>query len=98
MTVTDLHARDDNLPFYQERLDLACAFRWTARLNMHEGVSNHFSLSVNGEGQAGGKLEGSYNGIASGQIEAELKGAFSLDASFDSVFSTTLRFVSIVSR
>ena len=50
MAVTELHARDDNLPFYQERVDLACAFRWTARLNMHEGVSNHFSLSVNDDG------------------------------------------------
>ena len=23
--------------------DLAAAFRWTARLNMHEGIANHFS-------------------------------------------------------
>jgi len=36
-----------NLPFYNERVDLACAFRWTARLNMHEAVANHFSLAVN---------------------------------------------------
>ncbi len=35
-----------NLPFYAERVDLACAFRWTARLNMHEAVANHFSLAV----------------------------------------------------
>jgi ribulose-5-phosphate 4-epimerase/fuculose-1-phosphate aldolase len=39
-----------NLPFYEERVDLACAFRWTARLNMHEAVANHFSLAVNDEG------------------------------------------------
>jgi ribulose-5-phosphate 4-epimerase/fuculose-1-phosphate aldolase len=39
-----------NLPFYEERVDLACAFRWTARLNMHEAVANHFSLAVNGDG------------------------------------------------
>ena len=26
--------------------DLAAAFRWTARLNMHEGVANHFSVCV----------------------------------------------------
>jgi len=32
------------------RIQLACAFRWTARLNMHEGVANHFSLSVNEDG------------------------------------------------
>ena len=50
MSVTDLHPRDTNLPFYPERVDLAAAFRWTARLNMHEGVSNHFSLSVNEDG------------------------------------------------
>ena len=34
----------------RERADLAAAFRWTARLDMHEGVANHFSLSV-GEGR-----------------------------------------------
>ena len=50
MSVTDLHPHDDNMPFWQERVDLAAAFRWTARLNMHEGVSNHFSLSVNDDG------------------------------------------------
>ena len=39
-----------NLPYYEERVDLAAAFRWTARLNMHEAVANHFSLSVNEDG------------------------------------------------
>jgi ribulose-5-phosphate 4-epimerase/fuculose-1-phosphate aldolase len=39
-----------NLPHYQERVDLACAFRWTARLNMHEAVANHFSLAVDDTG------------------------------------------------
>jgi ribulose-5-phosphate 4-epimerase/fuculose-1-phosphate aldolase len=29
---------------------MAAAFRWTARLNMHEAVANHFSLAVNPEG------------------------------------------------
>lgn len=28
------------------REDLACALRWAARYNLHEGVDNHFSLSV----------------------------------------------------
>ena len=28
--------------------DLAATFRWTARLNMHEAVSNHFSACVPG--------------------------------------------------
>ena len=40
-----------NLDHWQERVDLACAFRWTARLNMHEGVANHFSLAVSDDGQ-----------------------------------------------
>ena len=34
----------------EARADLAAAFRWTARLNMHEAVANHFSLVVNPEG------------------------------------------------
>lgn len=42
--------KDTNLPFQEERADLACAFRWTARLNMHEAVANHFSLAVNEDG------------------------------------------------
>lgn len=32
----------------QARLDLAAALRWAARLNLHEGVCNHFSLAVPG--------------------------------------------------
>lgn len=39
-----------NIDHWQERVDLAAAFRWTARLNMHEAVANHFSLSVNDDG------------------------------------------------
>ncbi|MEO1292709.1 MAG: class II aldolase and adducin N-terminal domain-containing protein [Pseudomonadota bacterium] len=35
---------------WQERTDLAAAFRWTAHLNMHEAVANHFSLAVNDDG------------------------------------------------
>ncbi|MDH5529902.1 MAG: class II aldolase and adducin N-terminal domain-containing protein [Paracoccaceae bacterium] len=38
------------MAFWPERIDLAAAFRWTARLNMHEGVANHFSLAVNEDG------------------------------------------------
>lgn len=30
----------------QSRVDLACALRWAARLSLHEGVDNHFSLAV----------------------------------------------------
>jgi ribulose-5-phosphate 4-epimerase/fuculose-1-phosphate aldolase len=32
------------------RADLAAAFRWTARENMHEGVANHFSIATNADG------------------------------------------------
>lgn len=46
--------RDDlstaNLTHWQERVDMAAAFRWTAKLNMHEAVANHFSLAVNDDG------------------------------------------------
>ncbi|WP_425450261.1 class II aldolase and adducin N-terminal domain-containing protein [Virgifigura deserti] len=34
----------------QERIELAAAFRWTARLNMHEAVANHFSLALSDDG------------------------------------------------
>lgn len=47
MTIAQPNA---NLSYWQERIDLAAAFRWTARLNMHEGVANHFSLAVNEDG------------------------------------------------
>ncbi len=30
----------------QARIDLAAAFRWAVRLNMHEATANHFSLAV----------------------------------------------------
>ncbi|MGX9356305.1 class II aldolase and adducin N-terminal domain-containing protein [Roseobacteraceae bacterium S113] len=42
--------RQANIDHWQERVDLAAAFRWTERLNLHEAVSNHFSLSVNDDG------------------------------------------------
>lgn len=35
---------------WAERTDLAAAFRWTARLNLHEAVANHFSLAVSPDG------------------------------------------------
>ncbi|MGB0410663.1 MAG: class II aldolase and adducin N-terminal domain-containing protein [Pikeienuella sp.] len=44
-----LHPRE-NMAHWDERVDLAAAFRWTARLNMHEAVANHFSLAVNDDG------------------------------------------------
>lgn len=42
-------ARLDN-SHYEERCQLAAAFRWAAELNMHEGVANHFSLAVSADG------------------------------------------------
>ena len=36
--------------FKQERVNLAAAFRWAARMNMHEAVANHFSLAVSDDG------------------------------------------------
>ncbi|MFN3664367.1 class II aldolase and adducin N-terminal domain-containing protein [Yoonia sp.] len=39
-----------NMTHWAERVDMAAAFRWTARLNLHEGVANHFSLAINDNG------------------------------------------------
>jgi ribulose-5-phosphate 4-epimerase/fuculose-1-phosphate aldolase len=33
-----------------ERIDLAAAFRWFARLDMHESVANHLSVAVSPDG------------------------------------------------
>jgi ribulose-5-phosphate 4-epimerase/fuculose-1-phosphate aldolase len=33
------------------RIDLAAAFRWFARLGMHEGVANHLSAAVSADGR-----------------------------------------------
>jgi len=45
-----MNAPSLNLTHWAERVDMAAALRWTARLNMHEAVANHFSLAVNGDG------------------------------------------------
>ena len=47
MNVTNLAK---NIDHWAERVDLAAAFRWTARLNMHETVANHFSFEINADG------------------------------------------------
>lgn len=47
MTVANIRP---NMDHWQERVDLAAAFRWTARLNLHEAVANHFSLAINEDG------------------------------------------------
>ncbi len=46
----DLRHDVANMAYWPQRVDLAASFRWTARLNMHEGVANHFSLAVNDSG------------------------------------------------
>ncbi len=40
----------DNDPHYEDRVNLAAAFRMTARLHMDEGVANHFSFAVSADG------------------------------------------------
>jgi ribulose-5-phosphate 4-epimerase/fuculose-1-phosphate aldolase len=50
MTVAATPLRPNRLDHQETRVDLAAAFRWTARLNMHEGVANHFSVAVNDDG------------------------------------------------
>jgi ribulose-5-phosphate 4-epimerase/fuculose-1-phosphate aldolase len=43
-------AKADQDTYVEERRDLACAFRWAARLGYHEGIANHFSLAVSDDG------------------------------------------------
>lgn len=51
MTVQQLRKSDlAKDPHYEARVDLACAFRWAARLDFHESVANHFSLAVSEDG------------------------------------------------
>ena len=45
-----MNSHAQNMTHWSERVDLAAAFRWTARLNMHEAVANHFSFAINDEG------------------------------------------------
>ena len=42
MSLTDTSTPLSDESRQQVRVDLAAAFRWTARMNMHEGISNHF--------------------------------------------------------
>lgn len=39
-----------NITNWAERVDMAAAFRWTVKLNLHEAVANHFSLAVSEDG------------------------------------------------
>ncbi len=47
MNVTNLRP---NIEHWTERCDLAACFRWAVREDLHEGVSNHFSLALNEDG------------------------------------------------
>ena len=38
------------MDYVEERRQLAAALRWTARLNLHEGIANHYSLAVSDDG------------------------------------------------
>jgi ribulose-5-phosphate 4-epimerase/fuculose-1-phosphate aldolase len=42
--------KEPGMEHERERCELAACFRWTARLNMHEGIANHFSLAVSDDG------------------------------------------------
>ena len=49
----EIKLKENNLSndnYFEERKDLAAAFRWAERSNLHEAVANHFSLAVNLEG------------------------------------------------
>ena len=43
-------ANNNALDHYQQRCELACAFRWSVRHDFHESVANHFSLAVSDDG------------------------------------------------
>ena len=47
MTVTQIRP---NMDHWQERVDMAAAFRWAVRYDWHEAVANHFSLAINEDG------------------------------------------------
>ena len=51
ITEDDLVTSNHNEPHWQERCDLAAAFRWAERYDFHEGVANHFSLAVSEDGK-----------------------------------------------
>lgn len=38
-------------PEMQARVELAAAFRWFARIGLHEGIANHFSFAVSDDGR-----------------------------------------------
>ena len=51
MSVESFPTTHTDLDYYEERCDLAAAFRWSARLGMNEGIANHFSAAVSDDGR-----------------------------------------------
>jgi ribulose-5-phosphate 4-epimerase/fuculose-1-phosphate aldolase len=52
ISVVDNHKQSiSNDSYREQRAELAAAFRMAARLGMHEGVANHFSLAVSDDGK-----------------------------------------------
>lgn len=49
--MTKMDVARPNFDHAEARVDLAAAFRWTARLGMNEAVANHFSLAVSEDGK-----------------------------------------------
>ena len=39
-----------NINFSEERKGLGAIFRWAERINLYEGVANHFSFNLNNKG------------------------------------------------
>ena len=51
MTVKGFAQKDQTeIEHYQQRCELAAAFRWAVRHDFHEAVANHFSLAVSDDG------------------------------------------------
>ncbi|MFT5113177.1 MAG: ribulose-5-phosphate 4-epimerase/fuculose-1-phosphate aldolase [Parasphingorhabdus sp.] len=50
MSVSTIKTTTVDQTYQQQRDELAAAFRWAVRLNMHEAVANHFSVAVNDDG------------------------------------------------
>lgn len=51
MTVSAVTPIRPNIDHWDERCDLAAAFRWTVKLAMHEAVANHYSLAISDDGR-----------------------------------------------
>ena len=60
-------------PESELRADLAAAFRWAARLNLHEAVANHFSVAVSDDGQRFLAVSGDPTSVSGNLSSAPLK-------------------------